>query len=133
MDVEVLNRFACFSHGRESSPLRLDRPDSHSNVLRLRDRLPSSSSVESGRRNSRGAPPGAWTIQPRIVRMPDSNAIPDIVTGWYELAGTVRARGFVSIAAPEVLQVAPADKRQHRGNISVVYLNARLANSKSKI
>lgn len=90
--------------GRESRPLYFVRPDSQAARLCRRDLCSSSSAVANGRRNSREAPRGAWTWHPLITRIPSSNGLPDSVTGWYELAGTVTGIGFVSNGTPEVLR-----------------------------
>ena len=92
-----------FSHGRESRPECFDRPVSHSIALRRRDLRSSSSSVARGRTNSRDTPPGACTMQPRIVSVPDSVALPVMVTGWKEFAGTTTGIALDTNDTPDVL------------------------------
>lgn len=106
----VLPRLLDFSHGRELRPECFDLPVSHSIALRLRDRRSSSSSVARGKTNSREAPPGACTTQPRIVSIPDSVALPAIVTGWNEFAGTTTGIAFETNAAPDVLRSLSSDE-----------------------
>lgn len=96
----LLNR----SHGRESSPACFDRPASHSIALRRPDRRSSSSSVDKGKTNSWETPPGACTMHPRTMSVPGSSALPEMVTGWNEFAGTTTGDAFETNGTPDVLQ-----------------------------
>jgi len=102
--ARTLVRFSAgFSHGWAANPEYFVRPYSQAiAVLRFMS-LSSSSSVDSGRPNSRERPFGAWTRHPRTTRFPASRALPVIRTWWKELAGTRTEIGLLSKVTPEVL------------------------------
>lgn len=74
-------------------------------MLCLRDWYSSSVSVDTGRRNLLGAPFGAWTVQPLIIKTPGLLAIADTVIAWTEFAGIMIDEMVLhSTSTPDVLE-----------------------------
>lgn len=100
LEVVRLARFC----SAEPMPPNFVRSRSSRMELRRRAALSSSSGVDKGRTNSRGAPPGAWTMQPRIVRMPVSAGEPCSVTVCSERGGMTTCVGYAVNGTPDVLR-----------------------------
>lgn len=101
----ALNRFFSFSRSPDlaSRPARLTLTSSDSQTLCRLAILPSSSSVERGRMNSREVPPDNLATQPRMVSVPGSSGVPAIRTTWKELAGMTTWIGSTLTRTPDVL------------------------------
>jgi hypothetical protein len=92
-----------------TSPLRFVRAREASNAASFCRRA-SSSSLETGRTNSREVQPERRMLQPRMVSRPASRGVPERRTVWKDPAGMEVERGSQVNGTPEVLQGGCQDR-----------------------
>ena len=99
LEVVILARFFSL----EPIPANLVRSRSRRIELRRRAARSSSSGVDNGKTNSRGAPPGAWTMHPRMIRVPVSEGEPCRVMVCNDAGGMVTWVAYAVNGTPDVL------------------------------